>query len=597
MAKNRPLRSCRVAAELACGPYCADDESPYAVERKFEMLDRVGGSIEWNGVLPEARQPTPQHPKPKRALFSPPRRAGRPRKAECAARSAAYDVIEDVSSDEEDMLEQLSGDRIFTAPAAEPEELPRASCTKRRFVDNDNDSAGPSQSESESEPEIYSEPEIEPPRASCKKPRAEAEASAPSTPSPRDPSTAFTTATPTVTAAIGVGTRVVVTGLVGRPEFNGQIATVRLFNRQTGRYEVVLPCGKEIALKTECMTTPSTTVAPSAARASVLGTNRYGHSHGCLCEGRFSAEICAAKRAMTKPAPGASAKTSIPVDDDDSGGAVGTSSVGRQNRRVANGGTATPSIVTQSTATPGTCTPSDVSEPSSDDDGVLESQNGAASMPRSKSRKRRPAAAKAAAASGERLPSAMADDSPAPAASATAATAPYKSPARLRLAHEESVGILRISVISSGGGVVHREWLRKLAMCFTLCLPKVPADYIARTLLSSTTESIVLFKNSHVIGGLCFRRHGENSADEIIFFGVEPAERRLGYGERIIAFMAEYTEQGMLSKMVCNVDRKAESFFRAHGFEKMRGGHGHSAVAKLNLKVFLNAVLMERRVP
>ena len=50
-----------------------------------------------------------------------------------------------------------------------------------------------------------------------------------------------------------VGTRVRITGLVNRPELNGQEGILLLFDREKGKYGVRLADGREILLKGECL--------------------------------------------------------------------------------------------------------------------------------------------------------------------------------------------------------------------------------------------------------------------------------------------------------------------------------------------------------
>ena len=57
------------------------------------------------------------------------------------------------------------------------------------------------------------------------------------------------------------GARVYISGLVNRPELNGQQGVVLLFDREKARYGVRLADGKEMLLKPECLTFISPTQA------------------------------------------------------------------------------------------------------------------------------------------------------------------------------------------------------------------------------------------------------------------------------------------------------------------------------------------------
>ena len=91
-------------------------------------------------------------------------------------------------------------------------------------------------------------------------------------------------------------------GMVTRPDLNGVAVSLVDVLHNTGQVRVrSSSVGEFIDVLPSNLQRVSVVVA-----ATTVGSNSYGHSEGCMCEGRFSAEICAAKRGVAAASPNAS---------------------------------------------------------------------------------------------------------------------------------------------------------------------------------------------------------------------------------------------------------------------------------------------------
>jgi tetratricopeptide (TPR) repeat protein len=91
---------------------------------------------------------------------------------------------------------------------------------------------------------------------------------------------------------IRVGARVIIQGLVSRPQLNGRNARVLHFNEASGRYEVGLDDGSKLSLKPECVKRHSAGQGPAAATIPdgccvicLEGGDPPPIQSGCACRG------------------------------------------------------------------------------------------------------------------------------------------------------------------------------------------------------------------------------------------------------------------------------------------------------------------------
>jgi hypothetical protein len=89
---------------------------------------------------------------------------------------------------------------------------------------------------------------------------------------------------------LAAGTRVLVQGLVSKPEYNGKGARVLSFDGFGKRYVVALDDGQELSLKPECvvMAAPEETILPAGTRVLVQVLLEYSleyslRTHARLC--------------------------------------------------------------------------------------------------------------------------------------------------------------------------------------------------------------------------------------------------------------------------------------------------------------------------
>jgi histone acetyltransferase len=101
---------------------------------------------------------------------------------------------------------------------------------------------------------------------------------------------------------------------------------------------------------------------------------------------------------------------------------------------------------------------------------------------------------------------------------------------------EEQNKVISFRVIGNSSGLLpvpkqevdrrqHIVWLIELRSVFSRQLPRMPQEYITRLVFDTKHRSLVLIKDNHVVGGICFRTFPSQGFSEIVFCAVSSNEQ------------------------------------------------------------------------
>lgn len=123
-------------------------------------------------------------------------------------------------------------------------------------------------------------------------------------------------------------------------------------------------------------------------------------------------------------------------------------------------------------------------------------------------------------------------------------------------------------------GIETEESIRVLSAVnglFQKQLPKMPKEYITRTVYSPEHNSIVLFENTtqKIIGGITYRHFEERSFCEIVFCAIDTSKQIKGNGALIMNLLKEFIKTKALKRkmyFLTYADNNAIGYFKKQGF-------------------------------
>lgn len=111
-------------------------------------------------------------------------------------------------------------------------------------------------------------------------------------------------------------------------------------------------------------------------------------------------------------------------------------------------------------------------------------------------------------------------------------------------------------------------WLIEVQNLFSHQLPRMPKEYITRLVFDPKHKCLVLVKNSHVIGGICFRMFPSQCFTEIVFCAVTSSEQVKGYGTTLMNHLKDYHLLHNVTHFLTFADEFATGYFKKQGFSK-----------------------------
>ncbi|EHB18244.1 Histone acetyltransferase KAT2B [Heterocephalus glaber] len=103
---------------------------------------------------------------------------------------------------------------------------------------------------------------------------------------------------------------------------------------------------------------------------------------------------------------------------------------------------------------------------------------------------------------------------------------------------------------------------------FSHQLPRMPKEYITRLIFDPKHKTLALIKDSHVIGGICFRMFPSQGFTEIVFCAVTSSEQVKGYGTHLMNHLKEYHIKHDILNFLTYADEYAIGYFKKQGFSK-----------------------------
>ncbi|CAF0737117.1 unnamed protein product [Adineta steineri] len=108
--------------------------------------------------------------------------------------------------------------------------------------------------------------------------------------------------------------------------------------------------------------------------------------------------------------------------------------------------------------------------------------------------------------------------------------------------------------------------LLQLINVFSRALPKMPQNYIARTVLDPRHQSLIIIFASKVIGGICFRMFPHRNFSEIVFCAVSEYQQVRGYGTHLMNHLKDYHIRLNITNLLTYADGFAVGYFKKQGF-------------------------------
>lgn len=134
--------------------------------------------------------------------------------------------------------------------------------------------------------------------------------------------------------------------------------------------------------------------------------------------------------------------------------------------------------------------------------------------------------------------------------------------------HQEDRGLVAFRVAWNDGSDEMMIDLMNLKNIFSIQLPKMPKEYIARLVLDRNHRSMCILKKNRVIGGICFRPFPTQAFAEIVFCAITSNEQVKGYGTRIMNHLKEHVKTEGVEYFLTYADNYAIGYFRKQGFTK-----------------------------
>lgn len=99
-------------------------------------------------------------------------------------------------------------------------------------------------------------------------------------------------------------------------------------------------------------------------------------------------------------------------------------------------------------------------------------------------------------------------------------------------------------------------------------LPKMPKTYVSRLVFDPKHRNLILLKNNHVIGGICFRLFPTQNFSEIVFCAITSNEQVKGYGTHMMNHLKDYHVKNKICHFLTYADQYAIGYFEKQGFTK-----------------------------
>ena len=135
---------------------------------------------------------------------------------------------------------------------------------------------------------------------------------------------------------------------------------------------------------------------------------------------------------------------------------------------------------------------------------------------------------------------------------------------------EERRGVIEFHVVANSCDATKQTlvWLVEIQNVFARQLPRMPRDYITRLVFDTRHRTLALVKESHVIGGICFRMFPTQRFTEIVFCAVTSNEQVKGYGTHLMNHLKEYHVKQSIYHFLTYADEYAIGYFKKQGFSK-----------------------------
>ncbi|XP_076804539.1 histone acetyltransferase KAT2A-like [Clavelina lepadiformis] len=135
---------------------------------------------------------------------------------------------------------------------------------------------------------------------------------------------------------------------------------------------------------------------------------------------------------------------------------------------------------------------------------------------------------------------------------------------------EERRGVIEFHVIANSPDASKQTltWLVEIQNVFARQLPRMPRDYITRLVFDTKHRTLALVKETHVIGGICFRMFPTQRFTEIVFCAVTSNEQVKGYGTHLMNHLKEYHIKQNIYHFLTYADEYAIGYFKKQGFSK-----------------------------
>uniref|UniRef100_A0A0N5AJE3 histone acetyltransferase n=1 Tax=Syphacia muris TaxID=451379 RepID=A0A0N5AJE3_9BILA len=110
-------------------------------------------------------------------------------------------------------------------------------------------------------------------------------------------------------------------------------------------------------------------------------------------------------------------------------------------------------------------------------------------------------------------------------------------------------------------------WLTQVLALFSIQLPRMPKEYIARLVYDNKHKNLILTKRDRVIGGICFRPFQSRGFSEIAFCAVTASEQVKGYGSYLMNYLKDYhVGTSRIYHFLTFADEFAIGYFKKQGF-------------------------------
>ncbi|KAJ3447334.1 hypothetical protein M0813_27074 [Anaeramoeba flamelloides] len=122
--------------------------------------------------------------------------------------------------------------------------------------------------------------------------------------------------------------------------------------------------------------------------------------------------------------------------------------------------------------------------------------------------------------------------------------------------------------VSNDGESSSLRLLIGLRNVFSVQLPNMPREYIAKIVLDKRHVSLLVKKNFLVLGGICFRPFPDQKIVEIVFLAVSSNHQQNGLGRKLMSQVKNYVQKSDIYDILTYADNKAVGYFQKQGFSK-----------------------------